>query len=59
MEDGDFEWAAELMERRRAFYEQFSPVFWRPGLHPRRAGLAAAGFDNVSEFFEGQVAVAA
>jgi hypothetical protein len=26
----DFRWAAALMERRRARYEQYSPRFWRP-----------------------------
>lgn len=30
MDHADFKWAAELMERRRATYEQFSPVFWKP-----------------------------
>lgn len=30
MGDDDFAWAAELMEARRAAYERFSPVFWRP-----------------------------
>lgn len=30
MTPGDFDWAATLMERRRARYATFSPVFWRP-----------------------------
>ena len=30
MRDRDFEWAAALMERRRAVYERFAPVFWKP-----------------------------
>lgn len=32
MTDEDFDWAARLMEKRRAMYEAFSPVFWRPAL---------------------------
>lgn len=30
MEGDDFGWAAELMARRRAVYERFSPRFWKP-----------------------------
>ena len=30
MVDDDFIWAAQLMERRRARYAEFSPVFWKP-----------------------------
>lgn len=30
MRDDDFEWAAGLMERRRAASECFAPVFWKP-----------------------------
>ncbi len=30
MTDADFPWAAQLMQRRRERYAQYSPVFWRP-----------------------------
>jgi hypothetical protein len=30
MADEDFDWAAELLDRRRREYEAYSPVFWRP-----------------------------
>lgn len=30
MQNADFVWAASLMERRRAQYAKYSPVFWRP-----------------------------
>lgn len=32
MDDDDFAWAAGLMERRRARYAGYSPVFWRPAV---------------------------
>jgi hypothetical protein len=37
MVDEDFDWAAELLDRRRRAYEAYSPVFWRPA-----QGIAAA-----------------
>ena len=30
MNAADFDWAADLMDRRRQQYAQYSPVFWRP-----------------------------
>ncbi len=30
MRADDFEWAAGVMDRRRAAYERFAPVFWKP-----------------------------
>jgi hypothetical protein len=32
---GDVGWMADVMVERRARYEQFSPVFWRPAAHAR------------------------
>lgn len=47
----DAAWAAGLMERRRAVYADYSPVFWRPrpgvtGLHARFLGrqIGSPGF---------------
>jgi hypothetical protein len=30
MTEADFAWAAQLMQRRRELYAEYSPVFWRP-----------------------------
>lgn len=52
MEDTDFEWAAKLMERRRAMDEQFSPVFWKPAKSVRdiHAGVGS-GPELIPTFF--------
>lgn len=36
MERDDFTWAAELMERRRQRYAEYSPDFWRPATNVRQ-----------------------
>ena len=48
MEDDDFLWAAELMERRRAVYERFWPVFWKPteGVRERHADFLRSQVDT-------------
>ena len=40
----DFDWAAELMDRRRRQYADYSPVFWRPanGIVSAHAGFLRA-----------------
>lgn len=54
MASADFAWAAKLMEARRARYEAFSPVFWRPA-----AGVADlhAQFMQATGEREGAVAL--
>ncbi len=48
MEGDDFDWAADVMERRRTVYEGFSPVFWKPasGVRDMHAGFLRAQVDG-------------
>lgn len=53
LSDGDAEWAAGLMERRRRIYADYSPVFWRPaenvtGQHARFLGRQIISETNIA-----------
>ena len=54
MTGDDFEWAAQLMQRRRERYAEYSPVFWRPAAD---VVAAHAAFLELSAGGPGAVAV--